>query len=121
MDRLILLYSVSDDDLAAIRELAHTIVLPIAYGGGSNLKTAEAIGSGAFVVGNPSAYRDFEEYLIYPQVLMATSDDEFVSSVRNTFSMMKPDDEITINNIRNSISWEKSLAKVTFALNELLD
>ena len=61
--RLILLDEISDCDLNTLLNLAHIIVLPVGYGGGSALKTAQAIGSKCFVVSNNIGLRDFEEYI----------------------------------------------------------
>lgn len=52
----------SDEELNKLIESANIIALPIPYGGGSNLKTAEALVSGRPVVGTSISFRGFEEF-----------------------------------------------------------
>ena len=53
----------SNEDLNKLIESASVILLPIPYGGGSNLKTAEAICSGRPVVGTIKSFREFENFI----------------------------------------------------------
>jgi glycosyltransferase involved in cell wall biosynthesis len=52
----------SDDDLAALTQLANAVLLPITDGGGSNIKTVEALLSGRPVIATPFALRSYEEF-----------------------------------------------------------
>lgn len=52
----------SDAELAGLLAHAHMILLPIRFGGGSNLKTAEALASNCHVVATPTALRGFEAF-----------------------------------------------------------
>lgn len=54
--------SPTDAELAGLIASAHMILLPIGFGGGSNLKTAEALLAGAHVVATPTAMRGFEPF-----------------------------------------------------------
>lgn len=67
----------SDDELAWLRSQAKTVLLPIAKGGGSNLKTAEALSSGKWVVTTSMALRSFEDFLSEPGVLVADTPHAF--------------------------------------------
>lgn len=53
----------SDEELNMLIESANVIALPIPYGGGSNLKTAEALVSGRPIVSTFTAFRGFENFL----------------------------------------------------------
>jgi len=53
----------SDEDLKKLIDSASVILLPIPYGGGSNLKTAEALSSGRPIVSTTKAFRGFEDWL----------------------------------------------------------
>jgi len=53
---------VDEASLAALLSLAEVIILPITTGGGSNLKTAEAILSGKKIVATPFAFRGHEQF-----------------------------------------------------------
>lgn len=57
-----LLGFVQQELLEALYAQAHVVVLPKVYGGGSNLKTAEALLSGRPIVGNDGAFIGFEPY-----------------------------------------------------------
>lgn len=67
----------SDDDLNKLIESANVICLPIPYGGGSNLKTAEALVSGRPVVGTSVAFRGFEKYKDADYVRVVDMESEF--------------------------------------------
>lgn len=68
---------VSDDDLNKLIESANVIALPIPYGGGSNLKTAEAIVSGRPVVGTSIAFRGFEDFIDSDFIRVVDMESEF--------------------------------------------
>lgn len=86
LSRMQLLFTLPDRDLAAVKTLAHGIVLPIPFGGGSNIKTAEALYSGAYVVGTPSAFRGFESFVDLPEVLVGENPKEFQRAVRDVLT-----------------------------------
>lgn len=62
MDNFIFVDSPSDEELAFLYSNIDAVVLPIASGGGSNLKTAEALLSGKYIVATEIAMRGFEEF-----------------------------------------------------------
>ncbi|WP_292442299.1 glycosyltransferase [Mesorhizobium sp.] len=86
LSRLQLLFTLPDRDLAAVKTLAHGFILPIPFGGGSNIKTAEALYSGAYVVGTPSAFRGFESFVELPEVFVGGNAKEFQRAVRDVLA-----------------------------------
>ncbi len=66
--RLRLLGILPDGDLAAVLALANVVLLPITAGGGSNLKTVEALLAQRPMVATRFAFRSYERYLPYGQV-----------------------------------------------------
>lgn len=58
------------EDLNAILERSEVILLPITTGGGSNLKTAEALLTGKPIISTPLAFRGFSEFMDYPNVFI---------------------------------------------------
>jgi glycosyltransferase involved in cell wall biosynthesis len=66
-----------DADLNKLIESANVIALPIPYGGGSNLKTAEALVSGRPVVGTSIAFRGFEDFIDSDLVRIVDIESEF--------------------------------------------
>jgi glycosyltransferase involved in cell wall biosynthesis len=81
-DRLVLLGPVGDLALDCLLGNAAGILLPITYGGGSNLKTAEALISGLPVVGTSQAFRGFAEFADRPRVTIADTPDAFAAGIR---------------------------------------
>jgi hypothetical protein len=63
----------SEDALAGLIHETDILLLPITSGGGSNLKTAEAILSGKKVVATTYAFRAFEQYLSLPNIYIANT------------------------------------------------
>ncbi len=57
--------------LAGLLGALDVILLPITSGGGSNLKTAEAILSGKKIVGTSYAFREYEQFMDFPNVWVA--------------------------------------------------
>ncbi len=79
--RLRLLERQSDDDLAALIDLSDLILLPITSGGGSNLKTVEALLSGKPIVGTTYAFRAYEDFLSGAAVTVADEPAVFRTAV----------------------------------------
>lgn len=76
---------VSDESLAGLIDEADVILLPITEGGGSNLKTAEAILSGKKIVATSYAFRSFEAYLGLPNIFIADSPTDFKDAILRAF------------------------------------
>ena len=72
----------SDADLAAIVQLANAILVPITDGGGSNIKTVEALLSGRPIVGTSFAFRSYEEFKSLDRVSLHDSATEFRKSIQ---------------------------------------
>lgn len=54
--------------LEAVLSLCKVMVLPIIVGGGSNLKTAEALTSGKAILATSNAFRGYSDFLSFPNV-----------------------------------------------------
>lgn len=106
-DRSEFLGPVSDLALDCLIANAAGILLPITYGGGSNLKTAEALGAGLPVIGTSIAFRGFEEYRTLPQVRIADTEAQFAAAVQEVLQAgagARP--EVSAAALR----WEQTLA-----------
>lgn len=66
---------VSDAEKSAIFKLSDIVVLPISAGGGTNLKTAEALLSHRVVAATDVAFRGFERHLSQPGVFCGKADE----------------------------------------------
>lgn len=71
----------SNDELDKLIKSANVILLPIPYGGGSNLKTAEALCSGRPIVGTEISFRGFESFKTSTNTSIADEIEEFRFSV----------------------------------------
>jgi glycosyltransferase involved in cell wall biosynthesis len=71
----------SEERLVALLEVSDVIVLPITEGGGSNLKTAEAILTNKKVVATSHALRSFEWFKEFPNVWVADTAEAFREAV----------------------------------------
>lgn len=67
----------SENRLSALIEKSEVIILPITEGGGSNLKTAEAILANKKVVATTHALRSFEWFKNFPNTWIADSPKDF--------------------------------------------
>jgi hypothetical protein len=67
----------SDDNLAGVIAESEVLLLPIVSGGGSNLKTAEAILSGNKTVATSYAFRSYEKYKHLPNIQIADKQADF--------------------------------------------
>ena len=79
--RATLFPAVSDGGLEALKRGGHAVLLPIQFGGGSNLKTAEALASGKWVVATSTALRGFSQFLDAPGVIVADTPDAFHAAI----------------------------------------
>jgi hypothetical protein len=71
----------SDHRLSALLRESEVLILPITSGGGSNLKTAEAILSGKKIVSTNYAFRGYEEYKKLPNIYLADIKSDFISAL----------------------------------------
>lgn len=99
----------SDEKLRGLLGHAHGVLLPILGGGGSNLKTAEALLSGKWIIATPMAFRSFEHLINEPGIIIAETHEEFVSAIRKV--MEKP--SLNLNEAelkrRQSVTWDNIL------------
>jgi len=121
--RLLVLGEVSDLDLAAIKHLAHAFLLPIEQGGGSNIKTAEALFSGAYVIATPAALRGFEDLMSLPEVFTARSPQEFQAAIQAVLCQpaspthnVKP----ALGSLRFGLQWSQCLSHMPKAVQVLM-
>ncbi len=86
MPRMMLLEGQDNSGLATFFKLSKAIILPITSGGGTNLKTAEALYSRKPIVATSRAFRGYEEYVNYPNVCINDDPAEFRRSLQDVLS-----------------------------------
>lgn len=104
----------SDDIDGAI--LASTgIVLPIWEGGGSNLKTAQALLSGRKIIASNFAFRGFEEFLDEKELYIS---DEPKTLIEYMLNMETEYDDIVRDNSINGLLWDNLLSSLSDTINK---
>jgi hypothetical protein len=102
---------VSDKTLSALIAEATCILLPITNGGGSNLKTAEALYSGKKIVATKLALRGFAEFAQNANIRIGMSSKEFRNALFE--SLQNETKEISkSSNATHDVTWEKKLSKL---------
>lgn len=119
LSRLQVLGVLDDADLAAVKSLAHAFLLPIGGGGGSNIKTAEALYSGRPVICTRTAMRGFERFAGLPEVTVADTPEQFQASIRKVLEQ-PPAAPAPLDELRASLTWDACLAAVPRAVARLL-
>lgn len=105
--------SEEDIDSAIISSMG--IILPIWEGGGSNLKTAQALLSGKKIVASDFAFRGFETYKNESEVYIdnnASKLVDFISNLEDSQEMIKRSDSI------NELKWENILSTLSKNINK---
>jgi hypothetical protein len=100
---------VSQPCLEGLLDNAQCIVLPLTQGGGTNLKTAEALWSKKHIVATSIAMRGFEEFKDSPGVHIADDPSDFKRKLR--YAMGEPKLNLSLNEIekRKSVLWSSCL------------
>lgn len=99
----------SEDRLSALIELADVIILPITEGGGSNLKTAEAILADKKVVATNHALRSFEWFRSFPNVWVADDLPEFHRAILKALDTPHRNRTDQEKQLAKKVRWEKCL------------
>lgn len=97
----------NNEELAKLIESASVIALPIPYGGGSNLKTAEALCSGRPIVSTEIAFRGFEEFKYSENVQITDDIRQFQKSIV-WYCGGDKEETVRRKNIEN-LSWTNTL------------
>lgn len=117
--RMVALGVLSTGQLDALKDMAHTFVLPVTAGGGSNLKTAEALYACRNVVATPLALRGFESFAALPGVTVAAPGGEFGSAVSRSLNRPLPAPDSATDVCRQRLTWSHTLAPLTLAVASL--
>lgn len=97
------------ESLEGLIARADVMLLPIVDGGGSNLKTAEAILSGKKIVATTFAFRGFEQYMKLPNIWIANTEKDFKSSITEALAaptITRTDEQ---DELANHVQWKYSL------------
>ncbi|QJC55214.1 hypothetical protein HC248_00492 [Polaromonas vacuolata] len=110
--RIQVLGLIDDQALAAVKTLAHLFVLPITEGGGSNIKTAEALYSGSHVLGTPVSFRGFDNFVSLAGVHQHAQPAAFRQAVTTLLQTPSPATTPATQALRQTLLWSNTLACV---------
>ncbi|MFJ1269610.1 glycosyltransferase [Legionella lytica] len=79
--------AIKQNVLHGLLECAHCIILPITEGGGTNLKTAEALWAGHYIVATSIAMRGFEQFKDEDGVFIADTSTAFKQILRHVMNL----------------------------------
>lgn len=111
--------ALSDDALAAAVLSADVLLLPITQGGGSNLKTAEALVSGRPIVATTFAFRGYEGYKSLPGVRIADTADEFRAAMLMALAEETVDRSTEQERLVRQLHWDARLAPLVEGIRAL--
>lgn len=97
--------------LNGLLEEAQCIVLPLTQGG-TNLKTAEALWSGKYVLATKVAMRGFEKYYGANGVFVIDEPDAFKRKLRELMQIPSLSLRLEERNLRKDLLWENSIGSL---------
>jgi glycosyltransferase involved in cell wall biosynthesis len=109
----------SEDQLTGLIGRADCLILPITEGGGSNLKTAEALISYKPVVATKYAMRAFEDFTSYPTVNVSNEPSEFRNLVANAIRNEKTELSQQEKKELEKVTWKSCLKEAVLAAEAL--
>ena len=109
---------VSDAQLRGLLQSAHCIFLPMTSGGGTNLKTAEALWSGRPVITTALAMRGFEAYEQAPGVHVCREHGDFLAALRNCMEAPRFEIDKEERESRRPLLWSETLKPMVDAVHE---
>lgn len=110
---------VSESQLAGLLATAQVILLPITRGGGTNLKTAEALWSGRHIVGTSTAMRGFEDFTSARGVAIADEPASFQRAILAAMSSPSLQLEASERQARSKVLWASTLQDLVRALGQV--
>ncbi len=110
-------FELNDQELQALIDQSTGIILPIVYGSGSNLKTAEALYSGKNIVATSFAFRGYEPYMKFANVKIADNSDDFTNYMQQMFNQKN----LPVAYDKNKLTWQHSFSQNNKKLRELIN
>jgi plasmid maintenance system antidote protein VapI len=109
----------SEDRLVALIEQSDVMLLPITEGGGSNLKTAEAILADKKVVTTDHALRSFEWFKDFPNVWVANTQAAFQQAVVEALAAPQQKRSSQQQTMAKRVEWQNCLADMVAKVDSL--
>jgi glycosyltransferase involved in cell wall biosynthesis len=101
---------IDDAELWAIKTACHVVALPIDTGGGSNLKTAEALALGKWIVATSVAMRGYERFLNAEGLIIANDTAAFRRAIAQALRSPLLTISEASRNAREAVHWDRCFA-----------
>lgn len=108
--RVRLFATIDDDNLSALKQSCHGVLLPLRTGGGSNLKTAEALALGKWTVATPTALRGFEAFADAEGVVVAADPASFRRGMQTILQREPIQISAASRASREALYWDRCFA-----------
>jgi len=111
--RVVALGRVSDKTLSALLVMSDVIILPITEGGGSNLKTAEAILADKKIVATRIAFRGNEQFETLPNISISNNQLAFRKQLEKSVNAVRRERNTAEKRLANKVQWTSTLASIS--------
>ncbi len=111
--------TVSESCLQGLIDTAHAIILPITEGGGTNLKTAEALWSGKHIIATDVAMRGFESFAAAQGLTIATQPEDFMAALRQAMASTPNHLSHPEQDSRKVVLWPQTLHRLVSAISTI--
>lgn len=108
-EKVIVAGRVDQATLAGLLDSSHCIILPLTHGGGTNLKTAEALWSGKHIVATSTAMRGFESFIEQNGIRVADTPASFKRAIREVMNLPALELSSVEFESRLTVTWEHTL------------
>lgn len=105
--------------LDSLFRLADVILLPITEGGGTNIKTAEALVSGKPILATPLAFRGYEAFLTNPRVSIRATAAGFKARLAELLGEPRAEHPGRVPDDAASLLWFRTLESLPFLVRSL--
>lgn len=114
LPRLSLLDNQDAGGLATFFQLTNAVLLPIVSGGGTNLKTAEALYSRKPIVATSRAFRGYERFMDFPSVQISDDAIEFQKNVKKALAGGRKEIPLSHEQVEllEDLLWSRTLSGV---------
>jgi glycosyltransferase involved in cell wall biosynthesis len=101
---------IDDPELWAVKAASHVVALPIDTGGGSNLKTAEALALGKWIVATTVAMRGYERFIDVEGLVIANDSISFRQAIAQALRSSPLNISKASREVRQAVHWDRSFA-----------
>ena len=102
---------IEDPELWAVKTACHVVALPIDTGGGSNLKTAEALALGKWIVATTVAMRGYEQFSGAEGLIIANDSASFRRAIAQALQSPPLNISEASRHGREAVYWDRCFAE----------